>query len=84
MVNEAEIDDSGRYILLNTKTFNENVLLCNICAPNKDKEQATFYSSLKRMLAKKNVDQANTRRRFRQKNNIYEGKEALKGQRSIT
>ena len=55
-VNEAEIDTKGRYILLNSKIFKEDVIICNIYAPNRENEQISFYSSIVQKIRTKNID----------------------------
>ena len=46
-INDLETHSEGRYIMIDVMLYNENYLICNVYAPNKDNHHAgTFFYSL--------------------------------------
>ena len=49
-INNGEMDNEGRVIILNTTLFNEEVFLCNFYALNTDKNRVNYFSKLEQTL----------------------------------
>ena len=90
-INNLETHREGRYVIIDTTIYNENYLICNVYAPNKDNHQVHFFDSLEQKILSWNAENIiiggdfNTvfNRRVdrisasKTKNRIYKGREQL-------